>query len=105
MSIVLVSVYRFCRRLRFRFLDFLVKPDQGGPDVWLKQVVDLVQHVSVEYMIHDFVPWQSGSVHQKLEGEFQPGIHLPASGLPLAFFSSFLRNDKRREDNGSDPKM
>lgn len=42
-------------------------------------------------MIHDLMPGQPSSVHQQLESEFQPGIHLPSSRFPLAFFSSALR--------------
>lgn len=43
-------------------------------------------------MVHDSVPREASAIDQELEGELQPGIHLPPPRLALAFFSSFLQN-------------
>lgn len=41
-------------------------------------------------MVHDGMSWEAGTVDEQLEGELQPGVHLPPPRLALAFFSSFL---------------
>lgn len=40
--------------------------------------------------------WKSRAVHQQLEGELQPGVHLPSSRFSLAFFSSSLHFSRVR---------
>lgn len=72
------------------FVDLLIEPDQSGPRVRLEQLIDLVDHVALEYMIHHLVPRQRSGVYQQLEGKLQTWVHLPATRFPLAFFSAFL---------------
>lgn len=86
---------RFYRTQSFRFLHFLIIPDEGGLHMGQKQLIDFVQHVSLENVIHDLVAGQLCSIHQELESEFQTGIHLPSSCLSLAFFSAFLRSKSK----------
>lgn len=81
--------YRVSRRLRL--FHFLIVPDEGGPHMRYKQQVDLVQHVTFEDMVHDFMSGQLRRVHQELKGEFQAGVHLPSPRLPLAFLPPFLQ--------------
>lgn len=47
-------------------------------------------HVALKDIVHDLMPWQSRSVHEQLEGELEPRVHLPATRLPLAFFPPTL---------------
>lgn len=78
----------------FGFFHLLVEPEKLVPHVRKEQLVDFVQHVALEDVVHDLMSRQASAVHQQLEGELQPGIHLPSTGLAFAFFSSSLRFDR-----------
>lgn len=98
----------------FRVQHLLVEPHQLGLHVRKKQLVDFVQledhtevtlefnseigeyHFSFENVIHNLVPRQTSGVDEDLEGELQPGVHLPSSRLSFAFFSSSLEMRKLR---------
>lgn len=70
--------------------DELVYPKKKRPRRKRYNNISNIYHIPLKYVVHDLVALQSRSIDQQLESEFQTRIHLPATRLSLAFFSSSL---------------
>lgn len=87
----LISTILYRVSQRFWLFNLLIIPDKSGSHVRHEQMIDLIQHVTLENVIHNFMTWQLRRIHQKLKGKFQTRVHLSSPRFPLAFFSPFLQ--------------